>query len=338
METLRLLEKLTQHHGVAGDEKPIADLLEEEISDLGPVRRTPLGSLICTVKQESADKPHVVLEAHMDEIGLMVCGIDENGFLKVTRCGGIDRRVATAAPVLIHGKKGARRGIVGSEQTDPSKNPTVDQLYVDAGMDKQQAQEEFPIGTRISYIGSFKHLLEGKVASKALDDRCGCAAMITAARLLKQMDTDCSITLLLSVMEEVGGMGAATGANAIGPITHCISVDVSFALTPELQTHQGGTLGEGPMVGHNPILSRQMSEEMEQVGLEQGITPQVKVYAGYRTGTDADGIILSGAGAQGACTCIPLRYMHTPVEVISAADMENTAKLAAAYVAQKIRP
>mgnify|MGYP003178634441 FL=1 len=333
METLRLLEKLTQHHGVAGDEKPIADLLEEEISDLGPVRRTPLGSLICTVKQESADKPHVVLEAHMDEIGLMVCGIDEKGFLKVTRCGGIDRRVATASPVLIHGKKGARRGIVGSEQTDPSKNPTVDQLYVDAGMDKQQAQEEFPIGTRISYIGSFKHLLEGKVASKALDDRCGCAAMITAARLLKQMDTDCSITLLLSVMEEVGGMGAATGANAIGPITHCISVDVSFALTPELQTHQGGTLGEGPMVGHNPILSRQMSEEMEQVGLEQGITHQVKVYAGYRTG-----IILSGAGAQGACTCIPLRYMHTPVEVISAADMENTAKLAAAYVAQKIRP
>ena len=88
METLRLLEKLTQHHGVAGDEKPIADLLEEEISDLGPVRRTPLGSLICTVKQESADKPHVVLEAHMDEIGLMVCGIDEKGFLKVTRCGG----------------------------------------------------------------------------------------------------------------------------------------------------------------------------------------------------------------------------------------------------------
>ena len=121
METLRLLEKLTQHHGVAGDEKPIADLLEEEISDLGPVRRTPLGSLICTVKQESADKPHVVLEAHMDEIGLMVCGIDEKGFLKVTRCGGIDRRVATASPVLIHGKKGARRGIVGSEQTDPSK-------------------------------------------------------------------------------------------------------------------------------------------------------------------------------------------------------------------------
>ena len=153
--------------------------------------------------------------------------------------------------------------------------------------------------------------------------------MITAARLLKQMDTDCSITLLLSVMEEVGGMGAATGANAIGPITHCISVDVSFALTPELQTHQGGALGEGPMVGHNPILSRQMSEEMEQVGLEQGITHQVKVYAVYRTGTDADGIILSGAGAQGACTCIPLRYMHTPVEVISAADMENTAKLAA---------
>ncbi len=337
MEIVQLLEKLTQNCGVAGFEKPIADILEEEIKDLGPIRRTPLGSLICTVKKESADKPHVVLEAHMDEIGLMVCGIDENGFLKVTRCGGIDRRVATASPVWIHGVKGDRRGIVASEEHNPAKNPTVDQLYVDAGMTREQAEEEFPIGTRISYIGSFKHLLEGKVSSKALDDRCGCAAMITAARMLKEMKTDCSITLLLSVMEEVGGMGAATGANALQPITHCISVDVSFALSPELQTHQGGQLGEGPMVGHNPILSREVSEDMAQVGREHGITHQVKVYAGYRTGTDADGIITSGAGAKGACTCIPLRYMHTPVEVISAADMENTAKLAAAYVAEKIR-
>ena len=338
MEILALLEKLTQHHDVAGDEKPIADLLEEEIRDLGPVCRTPLGSLICTVKQESPDKPHVVLEAHMDEIGLMVCAIDKDGFLKVTRCGGIDRRVATASPVIIHGTKGPRRGIVASEEQDPAKNPTVDQLYVDAGMSREQAEEEFPIGTRISYMGSFKHLLEGNVSSKALDDRCGCAAMITAARLLKTMDTDCSITLLLSVMEEVGGMGAATGANALQPISHCISVDVSFALTPELQTHQGGKLGDGPMVGHNPILSREVSEEMARVGREQNITHQVKVYAGYRTGTDADGIILAGQGAKGACTCIPLRYMHTPVEVINASDMENTAKLAAAYVAECIRP
>lgn len=338
MQTVELLEKLTQSCGVAGYEKPIADILEEEIKDLGPIRRTPLGSLICTVKTAEPEKPHVVLEAHMDEIGLMVSAIDDNGFLKVTRCGGIDRRVATASPVLIHGKKGVRHGIVGSEEHNPSKNPTVEQLYVDAGVTKEQAEEEFPIGTRISYVGSFKHLLEGKVSSKALDDRCGCAAMITAARMLKDMDTDCSITLLLSVMEEVGGMGAATGANALQPITHCISVDVSFALTPELQTHQGGKLGEGPMVGHNPILSREVSEGMAEVGEKNGITHQVKVYAGYRTGTDADGIILSGEGAKGACTCIPLRYMHTPVEVISAADMENTARLAAAYVAEKIRP
>lgn len=337
MQTLELLEKLTKVGGVAGYEKPIADFLEKEIADLGPVRRTALGSLICEVKREAKDRPHVVLEAHMDEIGLMVCGIDQNGFLKVTRCGGIDRRVATAAPVWIHGIKGDRRGIVASEEHNPAKNPTLEQLYVDAGMSKEQAEEEFPIGTRISYIGELKHLLEGKVSGKALDDRCGCAAMITAARMLKEMDTACSVTLLLSVMEEVGGMGAATGANALGEFTHCISVDVSFALSPELKTHQGGQLGDGPMVGHNPILSREVSEGMAQTGKENGIRHQVKVYAGYRTGTDADGLIMAGAGAKGACTCIPLRYMHTPVEVISADDMENTAKLAAAYVASNIR-
>ena len=337
MQTIEMLQSLCQVDGVSGAEDRALEVAEKICSDLGHCERTVHKSLICQVMPPQQGRPHLLLDAHIDEIGLMVSAIDDEGFLKVTRCGGIDRRVATASPVLIHGKKGPRRGILCSEQSDPTKNPTLEQLFVDAGMGKQQAEEEFPIGTRISYIGSFKHLLEGKVSSKALDDRCGCTAMIAAARLLKQMDTDCSITLLLSVMEEVGGMGAATGAFALQPITHCISVDVSFALTPELQEHQGGKLGDGPMVGHNPILSREVSEQMAQVGREQNIQHQVKVYAGYRTGTDADGIILAGAGAKGACTCVPLRYMHTPVEVISVSDVENTARIAAAYVAQKVR-
>ena len=336
---LTRLSKLCTLDGVSGCEGAVREYILSEVRPYADeVRVDSMGNVMALRRGRKMGGKCLMLAAHMDEIGLMVCAIDEEGFLKVTRCGGIDRRVATASPVLIHGRKGARRGILCSEQSDPNKNPTLEQLFVDAGMSKEQAEEEFPIGTRISYIGSLKHLLEGKVSSKALDDRCGCAAMIEAARLLKGMDTDCSITLLLSVMEEVGGMGAATGAFALQPITHCVSVDVSFALTPELQEHQGGRLGDGPMVGHNPILSREVSEQMHAVGLEQNIRHQVKVYAGYRTGTDADGIIRAGAGARGACTCVPLRYMHTPVEVISVADVENTARLAAAYVAQMVRP
>ena len=339
MADLALLERLCCARGISGCEEEIREIILEEIRPYADcVEVTPLGNLLAFKKGANRAKTKLMLNAHMDEVGMTVTYIEDNGLLRFATVGGIDRRVATASPVLIHGRKGARRGILCSEQSDPNKNPTLEQLFVDAGMSREQAEEEFPIGTRISYIGSLKHLLEGKVSSKALDDRCGCAAMIEAARLLKGMDTDCSITLLLSVMEEVGGMGAATGAFALQPITHCVSVDVSFALTPELQEHQGGRLGDGPMVGHNPILSREVSEQMHAVGLEQNIRHQVKVYAGYRTGTDADGIILAGAGARGACTCVPLRYMHTPVEVISVADVENTARLAAAYVAQMVRP
>ena len=100
MEILALLEKLTQHHGVAGDEKPIADLLEEEIRDLGPVRRTPLGSLICTVKQESPDKPHVVLEAHMDEIGLM----EQTGMIRLN-CEALEAMTQISLPYLRRGSR-----------------------------------------------------------------------------------------------------------------------------------------------------------------------------------------------------------------------------------------
>lgn len=100
----------------------------------------------------------------------------------------------------------------------------------------------------------------------------------------------------------------------------------------------GRQLGDGPMVGHNPILSRGVSEQMHAVGLEQNIRHQVKVYAGYRHRAPTPTASSWRAREPGRCTCVPLRYMHTPVEVISVADVENTARLAAAYVAQMVRP
>lgn len=331
---MELLRRLTQACGVAGDETPLARELMPLLEPLGPVTATPLGSLVCRVLQAPEDRPHLVLEAHMDEIGLMVTRIEEErgkGFLRVAQCGGVDRRCAMGSPVVVHGLEGPAPGVLWSQQGDVGRNPTMEQLFVDTGLTAGECRDRFPLGTRISFVGPVRELLEDKISSKALDDRCGCAAMIRACFLLRERRPDCSVTLLLSTMEEVGGMGAATGGYSLLPYTHSIGVDVSFGLIPELKEHQAGRLGDGPMVGHNPILDREMSHQLERVAKERGIIHQVKVYAGYRTGTDADGLILAGPGAKGACVCIPLRNMHTPVEVICAGDVEQTAQLAAAY-------
>ena len=328
MEMIPLLEKLTQACGVAGDEGPIADLLEQEIKDIGPVRRTPLGSLICTVKQESPEKPHVVLEAHIDEIGLMVCAIDEEGFLKVTRCGGIDRRVATASPVLIHGRKGARRGILCSEQSDPNKNPTLEQLFVDAGMSKEQAGEEFPIGTRISYIGSLKHLLEGKVSSKALDDRCGCAVLMETMRRLGKTDNE--IVAVFTTQEEVGLRGATTAGYAADP-DMAIALDVTHANDfPRAKetTHVVSRLGKGAAVkimDRGLIAHPDVVEALEAAAAKAGVPCQREILLGGST--DAAAIHKSRAGVPSGVISLPCRYVHAPCEMVDLNDLEGAVRI-----------
>ena len=237
MTTSELVLTLAGAHGVAGSEGKAAGLARGLLSACGPCEQTPLGSLICRVCTAPEDRPHILLVAHMDEIGMVVTHIDDNGFLRVGNCGGVDRATLPAAQIQVHTKDGILEGVVCTIpphlNPDESKIPKMEEFSIDVGLDAETARERIQLGDRVSVRSEGCELLNRRVASKSIDDRGGCAAVILAARRLADCaPLGCSVSAVLSTLEEVGGQGAKTAAAALRP-THAIAVDVSFGYTPD---------------------------------------------------------------------------------------------------------
>ena len=334
MTAKELILKLTGAAGVAGCEEQAVQAARELLAPYGSCELTPLGSLVCRVKSAGPEKPHLMLTAHIDQIGMVVTHIDEKGFLRVGNCGGIDRSMLLSSQLLVHTASGLLPGVVCTIpphlNPDENKIPKMEEFAVDVGLSAEDARRRISLGDRITFDAVPAQLAGGKLCSPAADDRAGCASVILAAQALAACPLDCSLSVLLASMEETGGAGARTGANLLSP-THAIAVDVSFGDTPDTPKHQCGVLGKGPMVGIAPILDQGMFSGMKACAERHGIPYQVEVMS-RSTGTDADSIAVSGAGVRCALLSIPLRYMHTPIELIEPSDVQLTADLIAAYV------
>ena len=332
METKELALCLSQAVGVSGDENNVAELAKKLLAPLGEVIIDSLGSVICRVQPAAENERHYMLDAHIDEIGMIVTFITAEGFLKVANVGGVDRRLLLASEVVIHHGAQKLMGIVCStpphlQGDGEKKNPKIDDIFIDIGMNKDNAAAVVSLGDRITLKAHNSEMLGGHITGKALDDRAGCAAVIKAAELLKGQNLSCGITLTLTTQEETGSAGAKAAAFNVAP-THCFTVDVSFAHTPDAKIDKCGELGKGPMIGIAPILSGALSQSMINVAKEKGIPFQLEVMGGT-TGTNADGIAASGAGVVTALVSIPQRYMHTPVEKVCVKDIDDTARLIA---------
>lgn len=333
MDLKNLVLNLCEKIGVSGIETGAVSYAKSVLDEIGETRISPLGSVICTLHAPKEGGKHIMLDAHIDEIGMIVTYIDDKGFLKVAPCGGIDRRLLLASPLTIHGKKDIK-GVVCSMpphlQEGEAKNLKVDEIAVDIGFTKEEAEEIVSVGDRVTIDSKSQMLLNDLVSSKSLDDRAGCAAVIYAGYLIKQQNPNVGVTLCLSTMEEVGGQGAKTAAYDINP-THAIAVDVSFAHTPDAKPEKCGVLDKGPMVGVSPILNKEMSEKLMSLAKENNIPYQIEAMGG-KTSTNADEIAITRGGVVTGLLSIPQRYMHTPIETVSLKDIENTAKLMAEYV------
>lgn len=336
MDTTQLLLAFSALNGVAGHEDAAAAFAAEQLRPFGTVQTTALGSVLCTVREPAPGTPHLLLDAHMDEIGLVVTAIDgESGFLRVGACGGVDRRLLAATPVTVHTAGGAVTGVVSS--TPPhlagdgeKKNPRVEDLYIDVGLDAALCRERIAPGDLVTPCAEPRALLGGQVSGKAMDDRAGCVAHLKALEYLGDTPLSCGVTVLFSTMEEVGCQGATTAAWQVNP-THAIAVDVSFAHTPDARKEKCGELKKGPMIGFAPILNRTMSQDLVAAAQAADIPCQREVMGG-RTGTNADGIAATRRGVVTGLLSIPLKYMHTPIETVAVSDVENTGKLIAAYI------
>jgi putative aminopeptidase FrvX len=332
-ELKELIFRLCAEPGTPGDENAVAKAAAQELRKYAQVHIDGMGNVVAKMGTPGA-KNHIMLDAHIDQIGLIVTNIDENGFIRVDRCGGIDRRVLPGSPVTIYGQE-VLTGIVcctpphlsdGSED----KVTPVEKMAIDAGLSKEQADALIRPGDRILLNANPRSLIGNRITAAGLDDRAGVVALIRCVQLLSAEKLNCELTVLCSTREEVGGQGAQTGTYCVNP-TQAIAVDVSFAMQPGVPPEKCGTLGGGPMIGIAPPLSRKMTDAFIAIAKKMDIPYKLDIM-GSSTGTNSDEIASTRAGVQTELISIPLRYMHTPVEVIDLADVENTAKLIAEYI------
>lgn len=331
-EVRTILKALCAAKGTSGNEKDAADAAAKMLEKYMPVRRNTLGSVCGSIGSSGT---RILLDAHIDQIGLIVTAIDDEGFLKVTKCGGVDIRMLAAAEVTVHGKKDIHGVIIStpphlSSAADKGKARSLEETAVDIGLSKEEAEKIVSVGDRITFDGKFLELIGNRISSPSVDDRAGVAAILRCLQLLEGKEYSCRIDVLFAVQEEVGGGGAATGTFEASP-EQAIAVDVSFASAPDVSGEKYASLGKGTMVGYAPVLDYEMSTRLVQIAKEKNIDFQTEVM-GSRTSTDCDEIQISGAGVRTALLSVPIRNMHTAVEVCDLADIEATARLMAEYI------
>lgn len=326
MEQLReQIFRLCAAPGLPGDERGVAAVLARELAPLsGRVETDELGNVYAWLG-ESGAKERVLLDAHLDQIGLIVTRVGEDGLVRADRCGGADRRVLPGAPVVIYGTEPIPGAVAVPEKEDKDAP-----LLIETGLDQEALSRLVGPGDRIALWQRPAALLGSRVSCAALDDRAGCAVLLRCAELLQGEELSCEVVLQFSALEEIGGQGARAGAYRVRP-TRAIAVDVSFAAQPDVPPEKCGALGGGPMIGFSPVLDGAMCRALRALAERLSIPYTCEVMGG-ETSTDGDPIAVSRSGVRTALLSVPLRYMHTPAEVIDLRDVEHTAQLLAAYL------
>ena len=334
MDTKEMLRTLCSVDGNSGSEKLAAKLSSDILSAYGKVHIDNLGSVICEVSPKKNGR-HVMLDAHLDQIALIVINIEENGFLRTYPCGGIDRRGIFGTKVRVLGKDGDYTGIVCSvpahAKDSNSKNPERDEIFVDIGFDKAETEKRVRLGDRVMLCGKWSDIGNGFVTSPALDDRAGCVTILEALEILKGKELPCGLTAVFSTREETGGQGAGAAAFSVAP-TEAIEIDVGFGKTPDTNDINSKAMKKGPVIGFSPVLDLDLCRKLVDIAEKNEIPYQCEAMGGTSTGTNADDITSAGAGVRTGLISIPQQYMHSIIEKVSVDDVKNVGKLLAAFV------
>lgn len=333
MDLNETLRALCLASGVNGQN----DAADEAAARLAPfcdtVTRDPLGNVLGWRRGGDESLPVLLLEAHIDQIGFVVTGVEETaggGFLRVAAAGGVDNRVLTAAEVTVYGDR-PYAGVFCSvpPHLGGGELPPIPDRGIDVGLTAKEAKAHIPVGSRATLRSHYTPLLGERVAATAMDDRSGVAVVLRCLELLKDKPLPWRVAVVFSQGEELGMRGAVPASFSVAPDAAVVT-DVSFAHMPQERREECGELGKGPMIGIAPSLDSAFSRCMAALAEEAGIPFQYEVM-GETTGTDADKIGVSRGGVRTALLSIPLRYMHTAAEVADLRDVENTARLMAEF-------
>lgn len=331
----KLLFDLCSLGGVSGNEASASEYCAEYLRRYtDDVKIDSFNNVIAVIGNNNADKT-ILLDAHIDRIGFVVSEIDDNGFIKLEKCGGVDVRTALDSPVVVHGKEDYFGVIccMPPHLSDGNEDKAVspDKLWVDVGLSADKVMQNVSFGDSVSFFAKPKMLLNNRITASALDNRAGVAAILKAAELISKLEINSRVIILLSSQEETFAAGAKT-APFNYDIDECISVDVSFASQPGIDDqYRNISLGKGPMLCISPILNRDLYETLKSLCEDNSIDYQTEICAG-NTGTNSDHIALTKSGVRTALVSIPEKNMHSQAEIVEISDVEETARLISLYV------
>lgn len=330
MDILNILQKLNACHGPSGDEAELARLISELAAPYADeCQIDPMGNLIV---HKRGTGPKVMFAAHMDSIGMMVTHIEEEGFVRFGKLGGLDLSALLHTPVRF---ANGTRGLVACDQSADRKKLSVEDLYIDIGASsREEAERSVRIGDTAVYDTPVFRA-GGRIVSPYLDNRISCVVLLGALEKLENSEND--LYFVFTTQEEVGMRGAKTAAYAVEP-DYAVAVDVTLSDDAPGAKHNGSSVfgkGAAIKVMDSSVISHpQMVTRLTALAQQQQIAHQSDVIRSG--GTDAGAIHVSRAGVYTGGISIPCRYIHSPTEMVQNSDVEACIELTAAFACAKL--
>ena len=335
-EILPFLKKMISVPGLSGFETPIRSLIQEAWAPLtDDLQISRLGSLHALRRGTAPEpRPSLLLSAHMDAIGLMVTGISA-GFLRVTKVGGLDPRVLPGQLVTVHGREDLPGMIVQPPErllpsSEQKRTVPMEHLFIDTGLLPGEVERKVRVGDLVSFAQEPLETAGDTLVGLSLDNRASVAVLTSFLQALQNRPHAWDVWAIASSQEEETLGGAITSAYELQP-AFSIVVDVTFASSPGSPSHKTYPLGKGPTIGWGPNVHPYLFDTMKELADRLEIPYKIEVMA-HHSGTDAFGIQIVAEGIPGIVIGIPLRYMHTPVEMVMLKDISRAGRLLAEFV------
>ena len=337
LELVPFLKQLISLPGLSGNESPVRQVIADAWRPLtDDISTSPLGSLHALRHGQGAEpRPRILLAAHMDAIGLMVTGI-KDGFLRFTEIGGLDPRILPGQPVTVHGVQDLPAIIVqpSDRLIKPQNNgkplPMSD-LLVDTGLLPDEVSKLVQVGNLISFANPPVNLTDDALCGHSQDNRASVAVITACLMELQHIRHEWDVWAVATAQEEETLCGGLTSPFIIRP-NIAVAIDVTFARGPGASDWRTFNLGKGPTLGYGPNIHPAVHKRFKTTAEKLDIPHQVEVMPRH-SGTDAYAMQIVAEGIPSMVVGIPLRYMHTPVEIVSMKDIERAGHLLAQVIA-----
>lgn len=335
MDLKESIIELASIAGPSGSEGAVARRVSELLAPLvDEVRIDNLGNVIGYKSCGKKGAKRLLIDAHIDEVGLIVTGIEE-GFLKFSTIGRVDplmlparqAKVLTDPPIY---------GVISSmpvhvlTPAEMNKAAKPEDMYIDIGFSQEEAVRIVPLGTPIVLDARVESLQGDVLTGRAFDDRACMAIIIDALSALRDRELEVDLIVMGSAQEELGCRGATVGTFSVAP-DYALALDVTHAKTPDYKREKAFNLGGGPAIGVGPNVSRKLSDRLIAIAKEKGIPYQIEPMGG-NSGTNAWVMQTSREGIATGVVSLPLKYMHSPVETMKLSDAEAVSRLLGEFV------